>query len=112
MLAEDSAQIITSEVVSVDREPSGQERQNGVFRPSEGSGSIGEGDDPGDEAPAMPDWTKLVPVSASRRADSLLNEEAEKGASSDPVIDCQEGSFDGRAAEMSPSGNPAHSSAE
>ena len=96
--AEDSAQIVTAEVVSIDREPSGQEPQDGVFRPAGGRVSApcgtrgGEwidvaGDRPDEEVRPVPDWTKMVPVSACRRADSLLNEEAEKGASSDPVID-------------------------
>ena len=56
----------------------------------------------------MVSWAKLVPVSACRRADSLLSEEeAKAAASSDPVTDCRERSLDGRGAETTQSRAPS-----
>ena len=63
----------------------------------EGRGSEGEGDDPSVAARPLPAWATLVPLSACRRADSLLTEEEEKAKNgSDQVVDSGESSVDGR----------------
>ena len=94
---------------SVEGRPSATERQNGVLSPApalkntpsealvEGRGSEGEGGDPSVAARPLPQWVTMVPLSASRRADSFLTEdeeEAKKG--SGQVIDSGESSVDGR----------------
>ncbi len=74
--------------------------------PVEGSGAEGEGDDPSVEAPARSALARLFPVSACRRADSLLTEEeelAKKG--SGQAVDSGESSVDGR-----PPGSGRHQS--
>jgi hypothetical protein len=90
---------------SVEEWPPGPERQNGVFRPApapgntpseapvEGRGPAGHGDDPSVATPPRPAWATLVPLSACRRADSLLTEEEEKAKNgSDQAVDSGEGS--------------------
>ena len=106
-LADALAQTADESEGSVEAQPSGPERQNGVFSPpptlentpsearAEGGGSEGESIHTSVEAPAR--VATLVPLSACRRADSLLTEEDEKAKNgSDQVVDSGECPVAGR----------------
>ena len=104
-----SAQRVDAPEDSVAGRPPASDRQNGVFSPApalkntpsrgpvEERGSEGEEGDPSIAARPLPGWVTMVPLSASRRADSFLTEdeeEAKKGPGQ--VIDSGESSVDGR----------------
>ena len=111
------AQAVDESAGSVEGRPSGPDRQNGVFSPApapenrpseapvEGRGPEGHGDAPSVVAPPRPwpAWAASVPLSACRRADSLLTEEEEKAKNgSDQVVDSGECPVAGRSPGAGP----------
>ena len=73
---------------------------DGATAPLDPAEAEAEGEDPSVEAAARPEWTTMLPVSACRRADSVLTEDEELASKgSDQAAHFGESSVDGRPPE-------------